>query len=118
MADQDRGNGLTTKNTKGHRKCSLPLLLTEVFGSAFEQTVDIAGGTECIAGKDDVNVVGVFEFGELVKNEGRADPATGEDGIVEMFDVLAIGRNNVDEPREPGGTSTVKFPQLTGKILL
>jgi hypothetical protein len=38
------------------------LLLAEVFGAAFEKTVDVAGGTESVAGKDDVYVVKVFEL--------------------------------------------------------
>jgi hypothetical protein len=56
MAHKDQRMDYTGQN-------SLVVLLTfQIFGAAFEQAVDVTGGAEGIAGKDDVYVVKVFEF--------------------------------------------------------
>jgi hypothetical protein len=51
-----------TKSTRRHKKDSCVLLPFQIFGAALEQTVNVTGCAERIAGKDDVYVVKVFEF--------------------------------------------------------
>ena len=53
---------VATKSTRRRKRDSCFLLLFQIFGTAFEQAVDVTGGTEGVAGKDDVYVVKVFEF--------------------------------------------------------